>query len=105
MCVYRFLRRSSTLRRLLASLSLKLYLRLEGEALLREGVGRFVLPRGTDLEKARCSLGLPEEVSVLQDEAGNVVLLDWRLLMREALIRAGFSQKEAEGLLRRAKDS
>ena len=88
-CVYIVVRRIPFVRRLLARCCLKQYLAWEGLALTKEGYGRYVLPAGVDVAKARQCLGIPPWAVETRDKAGNVVLLDMKLVMSLAQERGG----------------
>ena len=89
MVFYKLIRRFALVRRVLARCCLRRYLTWEGKALTEDGYGRYVLPAGVDVEKAKRLLGIPPWAAEARDKAGNVVLLDMRLLMSLAKKRGG----------------
>lgn len=75
-------------RRLLACLSLKLYLQWEGEVVVLDGIGRYVIPPGQDAAETIHALRLPENARVVTESTtGNRVLLDMDKIMAEAMHR------------------
>lgn len=89
MAIYRLIRRFAFVRRGLALCCLRRYLTWEARALTEDGYGRYVLPAGADVEKARRLLGIPPWAVQTRDRAGNIVLLDMKLVMSLAKERGG----------------